>query len=118
LVSTVTVPPLCAPGIVTGPFAFTFLPLPVLPPLKCPDGPVDVLLPEPPHALRVNAPTADTAINAVLTGMNPPFEASAISRQATADRLCPALGRQSSLAAGQGLLAIRAAAGRRHIATG
>src|SRR3954447_13469922 len=82
-VSTVTVPPFWAPSMLTGPFAFASLPVPVSPKFVPPeDPPFAVGLeeePEPPQALSANIPTAETAINGDLNRIAHPFRGSCIS---------------------------------------
>src|SRR5512133_737227 len=66
-------PPFWAPEMVTGPLAFSSLPLPVSPPLTgglLVGGPEDPL---PPHAARASSPTDDRATSGVLSRMYAPF---------------------------------------------
>jgi hypothetical protein len=68
-VITVTVPPFWAPSIVTGPVAVGSWLFPVLPKFSlvfvCSSAPLSD--PEPPQALKANSPTAEMAINGVLS---------------------------------------------------
>src|SRR3954451_2290979 len=80
-VSTVTVPPVCAPSIVTGPCAEASWPLPVSPPFPLPVFSLPGLPddPEPPQALRANTPTVEMAINGDLNRIAHPFRGCCIS---------------------------------------
>src|SRR4051794_18688961 len=88
-VSTVTIPPFCAPASVTGPRAVGSWLLPVSPSLLLSWVELGVeSLPEPPHALSVSAPAVATTTIVVLARMSSPFDRcrpSGVSRDAEPD---------------------------------